>query len=87
MTSFHAKISGETLINGENKNYRPIPFQPDTSQKIPKKQEKIQKIPLWLNLKPKQVEKGRERRKTKIIVPFRSYPTCNRKFQKNRKKS
>ena len=20
---------GETLINGENKNYRPIPFQPD----------------------------------------------------------
>ena len=30
--------------------------------------------------------KGRERRKTKIIVPFRSYPTRNRKFPKNRKK-
>ena len=29
MASFQAKIRGETLINGENKNYRPIPFQPD----------------------------------------------------------
>ena len=27
-----------------------------------------------------------ERQKTKIIVPFRSYPTRNRKFQKNNKK-
>ena len=25
-------------------------------------------------------------REIKIIVPFRSYPTCNRKFQKNNKK-
>ena len=30
MTSFQAKIRRETLINGEDKNYRPIPFQPDT---------------------------------------------------------
>ena len=29
MASFQAKIRGETLINGVNKNYRPIPFQPD----------------------------------------------------------
>ena len=29
MGSFQAKISGEPLINGENKNDRPIPFQPD----------------------------------------------------------
>ena len=29
MASFQAKIWGETLINGENKNNRPIPFQPD----------------------------------------------------------
>ena len=34
---------------------------------------------------PKYVE-GQEREKTKIIVSFRSYPTRNRKFQKNRKK-
>ena len=29
MTSFQAKIRGETLINGENKKYHPFPFQPD----------------------------------------------------------
>ena len=26
------------------------------------------------------------KREKKIIVPFRSYPTCNRKFQKNSNK-
>ena len=29
---------------------------------------------------------GREREKTKIIVPFRSYPSRNRKLKKNSKK-
>ena len=29
MASFKAKIKGETPRNGENKNYRPIPFKPD----------------------------------------------------------
>ena len=29
MASFQAKIWWEKLINGENKNYRSIPFQPD----------------------------------------------------------
>ena len=29
MASFQAKIREETLINGENKNNRPIPFQPE----------------------------------------------------------
>ena len=33
-----------------------------------------------------QVGKGREREKIKIIVPFRSFPTRNRKLQKNNKK-
>ena len=41
---------------------------------------------LWHPLKPKQVGKGREKEKIKIIVPLRSYPTRNRKFQKNSKK-
>ena len=54
-------------------------------QKNWKKLKKIKKMPVWLHLKPKQVGTGRERRKTKIIVPFRSYPTRNRKFKKNRK--
>ena len=34
-----------------------------------------------------QVRKGRERDIIKIIVPFRSYPARNRKFQKNSKKN
>ena len=29
MASFQDNIRGETLRNGENKNYRPVPFQPD----------------------------------------------------------
>ena len=29
MASFQAKIRGETLRKGENKNYRSVPFQPD----------------------------------------------------------
>ena len=33
-----------------------------------------------------QVGKGREREIIKIIVPFRSYPTRNRKLQQNSKK-
>ena len=37
-------------------------------------------------MNPKLVGKGCEREKIKIVVPFRSYLTCNRKFQKNSKK-
>ena len=37
-------------------------------------------------MKPKLIGKGFEREKIKIIVLFRSYPTRNRKFQKNSKK-
>ena len=33
-----------------------------------------------------QAKVGRKRKKKEIIVPFRSYTTCNRKFQKNSKK-
>ena len=70
----------------ENKNYISVTFLPDGLEKIPKKSKKIKKIPLQLLFKPKQVGKGREREKRKIIVPFRSYPTRNRKLQKNSKK-
>ena len=41
---------------------------------------------LWHPFKPKKVGKGRERVKIKIIVPLRSYPKRNRKFQRNSKK-
>ena len=30
MASFQAKIRDETQREGENKNYRSVPFQPDT---------------------------------------------------------
>ena len=49
--------------------------------------KKKKKTPLWLIFKPKQVGKGGEREKTKIVFPFRHYPTGNRKFQKKRKKN
>ena len=74
----------------ENKNYRSVPFLPDAEQKNPKKQRKNSKnykISLWPYFKPKQVGKGKEREKIKIVVSFRSYPTRNRKVQKNNNKS
>ena len=42
-------------------------------------------MPIWLHFKPKYVGKYREREKIKIICPFRSYTTRDRKFQKNSK--
>ena len=41
---------------------------------------------MWLHFKPKQVEKGCEREKIKIILPFHSQSWRDRKFQKNGKK-
>ena len=74
----------------ESTNYRFIPFLPDALQKIAKKNgkkiKKIKKTPLWLHVKPEQVGKGRERKKITIVVLFRSYPSRNRKFQKQNKK-
>ena len=40
---------------------------------------------LWHPFTPKQVGKGREGEKIKIIVLFRSYSTRNRKFKKKAK--
>ena len=41
---------------------------------------------VWRHLKPEQVGKGQEKKKINIVVLFRSYPTRNKKFQKNSKK-
>ena len=57
----------------------------ENSKKIAKK-SKNYKILLWLHFKQKQVGKGREREKIKIVVPFRTHPTRNRKFEKNSEK-
>ena len=45
------------------------------------KNSKYKTIPLWLYFKSKQDGKGCEREKIKIIIPFRFYPTPNRKHQ------
>ena len=69
----------------ENKNFHSDQFLPDPKQKIPKKQQKNSKnlkTLLQLLLKPKQVGKGQEREKRKIIIPINSNPTRNREFEK-----
>ena len=66
MASFQAKTGWKRPRKRENKNYRSASFLPDAKQKIPKKQQKNSKIPLWLHFKPKQVVKCREREKIKI---------------------
>ena len=89
MSSFQAKIGWKRQRKRENKTHRSVPFLPCGLEKIPKKQQKNsnnKKIPLWLHFRPKFVVKDREREKIKILVTFRSYPTRNRKFQKNSKK-
>ena len=84
MASFQAKIVWKRTRKSENKNCLSVPFLPNGKYKIPKIEKK--KIPLWLYFKPKQDGKCREREKIKIIVPFRTNPMRNRKFQKNSKK-
>ena len=55
-------------------------------QKKAKKLKILKKIPLLLHFNPKYVGKGCEKEKIKTVVPFRSYPMRNWKFQKNSKK-
>ena len=86
MPSFQTKIVWKRPRKRENKNFRVVTFLPDALQKIPKKQPKKKKIPLWHHFKPKQFGKGKEREKIKIIVSFRPYLRHNLKFQKNCKK-
>ena len=52
MASFDAKIGWKRPGKREGKNYRSIPFLPNTSLKNPKKFKNI-KIALWLHFKPK----------------------------------
>ena len=78
MASFQSKIGRKRPRKTEIKNYRSVSFLPGTKQKI--------QTPLWIHFKKKKVGKGGERVKIRIIFPFRSYPTRNRKFQNNSKK-
>ena len=86
MASFQAKIGWKRRRKRENKNCLSVSFVLDGKYKIPKKEKKNKKIPLWLRFMPKQVGKCREREKIKIVFPFPSDQTGNRKFQKKRRK-
>ena len=90
MASFQAKIGRKRQRKRENKKlsflFVPARRVIENSKKIAKKFKKLKKIILWLHFQQKQVGKGREREKIKIVVPSRSPPTRNRKFQKNSKK-
>ena len=55
-------------------------------QKNNKKIQKIQKNTIMNSFLAKIGWKRMRKREIKIIVPFLSYPTYNRKFQQNRKK-
>ena len=70
MGSFQAKIGWKRLRKRENKNYHSVSFLPNGLEKIPKKQQKNLKIPLWQHFKPKKVGKGLERENIKIIIPL-----------------
>ena len=82
MASFQAKLRWKRRRKRENKNCLSVPFVLDGIYKIPKKEKKNKKIQLWLHFMTKQVGKCREREKIKIVFPFPSDRTGNRKFQK-----
>ena len=47
MYSFQAKIGLEKMRKGENKNYRFVSFIPNGKLKIPKKENKIERIKIY----------------------------------------
>ena len=53
MASFQAKIGWKRRRKRENKDCLFVPFLPDGKYKIPKKEKKNKKIPLWLHFMPK----------------------------------
>ena len=90
MASFKAEIGWKRPRKRENKNYRSVPLcsYPTRNRKFQKNSKKIQKIkkkPLWFHFNRKNIAKGREIEKIKIIVRFCSNLTRNRKYQKNTK--
>ena len=73
-----------------NKNYSSISFLPDAFYKIPKKiAKKLKKLKstIMATLKAKLGRKRTRKREIKITVPFRSYPTCDRKLKKKQQKN
>ena len=82
MASFQAKTGWKRPRKRENKNYRSVPFRSYSprNRKFQKNSKKIQKIKKYCYgalRSQKQVGKGGQRDKIKIIITFRSYPTQN----------
>ena len=88
MASFQSKIGRKRPRKSKNKNYRSVSFLHSAKQiikkKIAKKFKKL-KNTLWIRIKSKQVAKGLERAKIKIIVPF--LPDAKQKFSKEQQKN
>ena len=90
MAYFPANPGLERQRKGEKKklSFRSLPTWPQIEnwKKKSKKIQKIRKHQYGFFLWPKQVGKGRESAKIKIIISIISNPTPNREFQKNSKK-
>ena len=89
MASFQSKIGWKRPRKPENKNHHSVSFLPGAKQQIKKKiAKKFQKIKNNV-MDSFQAKIGwimMRWRENKNFVPFRSYPTRNRKFQNNSKK-
>ena len=65
MVTFQAKIGWKRSRKRKNKNYRFVSFLPNAKQKIPKKQQKNSKTPLWLHFQAKMGWKRVRKRENK----------------------
>ena len=89
MASFQSKIGWKRARKTENKNHRSVSLLPCAKQQIKKNSKKIPKTKkhrYGFISRQNRSENDEMERKKKINVPFRSYPTRNRKFQNNSKK-
>ena len=85
MASFQAKIGWKRRRKRENKNCISVPFLPDGKYKIPKKEKKNKKIKKYhCGFISCQNRLEKAEKKKKIVFPFPSDRTRNRKFQKKR---
>ena len=98
MASFQAKIGLKRPRKRKNKNYRFVPFPTrcviENSNKIVKKFKKLKNTIMassqakigWKMPRKREYKERKREIKNSHSISFRSYPTRNRKFQKNSKK-
>ena len=90
MKSFQAKVGWKRMGKRENKklSFRFVPTRCiiENSKKTTKKFEKL-KNNIMNSFQAKIGWKRMRKTEIKIIVPFRSFPSRNRKFKKKQKKN